>query len=151
MTALATHQQGVSSFNMTANVPYPCSSLPPAAGLRAHVELARISGHIVCNTYRVAPFDHIPGGAARHVERAQSMLDGWLAALPPTLQMPADQLSPDPACCLLHMAHNQVSFFGPSPPWPLSPFSLPPTRVRRLLHSLPCYYRPITPFLDGNA
>ncbi|KAF6802255.1 fungal specific transcription factor domain-containing protein [Colletotrichum sojae] len=92
-------------------LPLPCDSpsLPPAAGLRAHVELARISGHIVCNTYRVAPFDHRTGGAARHVERARSMLHNWLSSLPPALQMPDGGLSTDPACCLLHMAHNQLT------------------------------------------
>ncbi|KAH0421881.1 fungal specific transcription factor domain-containing protein [Colletotrichum camelliae] len=94
--------------NKTATARFhPCSSLPPAAGLRAHVQLARISGHIVCNTYKVAPYDHQPGGAARHVERALQMLETWLSSLPPTLQMPADHRSTDPACCLLHMGYNQ--------------------------------------------
>ncbi|KAF9880548.1 fungal specific transcription factor domain-containing protein [Colletotrichum karsti] len=88
-------------------LPNDAPSLPPAAGLRAHVELARISGHIVCNTYRVAPYDYHPGGAARHVERALQMLQDWLASLPPALQMPADLTSTDPACCLLHMGYNQ--------------------------------------------
>ncbi|KAE9579597.1 putative transcriptional regulatory protein [Colletotrichum fructicola] len=88
-------------------LPNDAPSLPPAAGLRAHVQLARISGHIVCNTYKVAPYDHQPGGAARHVERALQMLETWLSQLPPTLQMPADYRSPDPACCLLHMGYNQ--------------------------------------------
>ncbi|KAF4974317.1 hypothetical protein FZEAL_8767 [Fusarium zealandicum] len=40
-------------------LPLPCEapSMPPASGLNAHVELARISGHIVCNTYRVSPWE----------------------------------------------------------------------------------------------
>ncbi|TEA19531.1 putative transcriptional regulatory protein [Colletotrichum sidae] len=91
-------------------LPLPCDapSLPPAAGLRAHVELARISGHIVCNTYRVAPYDHHPAGAARHVERALQMLETWLSSLPPTLQLTVNGASTDPACCLLHMNYNQL-------------------------------------------
>ncbi|KAK1675312.1 fungal-specific transcription factor domain-containing protein [Colletotrichum godetiae] len=93
-------------------LPLPCDefsgSLPPAAGLRAHVELARISGHIVCNTYRVAPWDHGPGGAARHIDRALQLLGSWQSSLPPTLQMSISHPSNDPSCCLLHMAHNQL-------------------------------------------
>ncbi|GJC98935.1 fungal specific transcription factor domain-containing protein [Colletotrichum higginsianum] len=91
-------------------LPLPCDapSLPPAAGLRAHVELARISGHIVCNTYRVAPLDHRPGGAARHVDRALQLLENWHASLPAALQMSTARPSTDPACCLLHMAYNQL-------------------------------------------
>ncbi|KAK6216962.1 fungal specific transcription factor domain-containing protein [Colletotrichum tabaci] len=91
-------------------LPLPCDapSLPPAAGLRAHVELARISGHIVCNTYRVAPWDHRPGGAARHVDRALQLLENWHASLPAALQMSTARPSTDPACCLLHMAYNQL-------------------------------------------
>ncbi|KAK2058768.1 fungal-specific transcription factor domain-containing protein [Colletotrichum caudatum] len=91
-------------------LPLPCDapSLPPAAGLRAHVLLARISGHIVCNTYKVAPWDRRPGGAARHVDRALQLLDSWHSSLPPTLQMSAICPSTDPACCLLHMAYNQL-------------------------------------------
>ncbi|KAK1967428.1 fungal-specific transcription factor domain-containing protein [Colletotrichum sublineola] len=91
-------------------LPLPCDapSLPPAAGLRAHVLLARISGHIVCNTYKVAPWDRRLGGAARHVDRALQLLDNWHSSLPPTLQMSATSPSTDPACCLLHMAYNQL-------------------------------------------
>ncbi|KAF5981753.1 transcriptional regulatory [Fusarium coicis] len=38
-------------------LPLPCDapSMPPADGLKAHVELSRISCHIVCNTYRISP------------------------------------------------------------------------------------------------
>ncbi|RBQ66942.1 hypothetical protein FVER14953_04292 [Fusarium verticillioides] len=38
-------------------LPLPCDapSMPPAEGLKAHVELSRISCHIVCNTYRISP------------------------------------------------------------------------------------------------
>ncbi|KAK1540346.1 fungal specific transcription factor domain-containing protein [Colletotrichum paranaense] len=95
-------------------LPLPCDdlekpgSLPPAAGLRAHVELARISGHIVCNTYRVAPWDRGPGGAARHIDRALQLLGSWQSSLPPTLQMSTSHPSSDPSCCLLHMAYNQL-------------------------------------------
>ncbi|KNB04268.1 hypothetical protein FOXG_06446 [Fusarium oxysporum f. sp. lycopersici 4287] len=38
-------------------LPLPCDapSMPPADGLKAHVQLSRISCHIVCNTYRISP------------------------------------------------------------------------------------------------
>lgn len=81
--------------------------MPPAAGLRAHVELSRISGHIVCNTYRVSPWEK-KTGPARHSEDAIRMLDQWQEGLPPILQLSSNGMSDDPACCLLHMGYNQV-------------------------------------------
>ncbi|KAK7421664.1 hypothetical protein QQX98_002131 [Neonectria punicea] len=90
-------------------LPLPCDapSMSPAAGLRAHVELSRISGHIVCNTYRVSPWGN-KTGSVRQFEDAIRMLDQWLEGLPPILQLSGDGLSDDPACCLLHMGYNQL-------------------------------------------
>lgn len=90
-------------------LPLPCDapSMPPAAGLRAHVELSRISGHIVCNTYRVSPWEN-KTGPARHFDDAIRMLDQWQEGLPPILQLSSNGMSDDPACCLLHMAYNQL-------------------------------------------
>ncbi|KND92624.1 hypothetical protein TOPH_02856 [Tolypocladium ophioglossoides CBS 100239] len=68
--------------------------MPPAAGLRAHVELSRISGHVV--------------GNARQPDRAVWMLEQWQAALPPAVRLGPDGLAADPACCLLHMRYNQL-------------------------------------------
>ena len=84
-----------------------CRGLPPADGLRAHVELSRISGHIVCNTYRVSPWENVTD-PLRHVEKAIEMLERWKADLPPRLQLLDNVLTDDPACCLLHMGYNQV-------------------------------------------
>ncbi|KAJ4298271.1 hypothetical protein N0V90_006171 [Kalmusia sp. IMI 367209] len=36
------------------------------------------------------------------------MLQEWLSQLPVSLKMSAEQPSTDPACCTLHMAHNQL-------------------------------------------
>jgi hypothetical protein len=36
------------------------------------------------------------------------MLQIWRSQLPPALQMSDDLRNPDPACCVLHMAHNQL-------------------------------------------
>ncbi|KAH7130011.1 hypothetical protein B0J13DRAFT_627143 [Dactylonectria estremocensis] len=90
-------------------LPLPCDapSMPSAAGLKAHVELSRISGHIVCNTYRVSPGEKWTG-SVRHSEDAIRMLDQWQENLPPILQLSANGLSDDPACCLLHMGCNQL-------------------------------------------
>jgi hypothetical protein len=84
-------------------------SLPPAAGLRAHVELLRVSGKILCNTYRIAPWEQNVASATRHLDKSMQLLDGWLKGLPPSLQLTPGGYSPDPACCTLHMAYNQVS------------------------------------------
>jgi hypothetical protein len=84
------------------------SNMPPSAGLRAHVQLARISGFIVCETYKIAPKTMDINPVAPDIDRPMGMLRDWLMHLPPSLQMPSDQSSTDPACCNLHMAHNQV-------------------------------------------
>lgn len=83
-------------------------SLPPADGLRAHVKLSRISGQIVGNTYRIAPWEQNLASATGHLDNAMQLLDGWMKDLPPSLQMPSDRFSSDPSCCALHMAYNQL-------------------------------------------
>lgn len=83
--------------------------MPSCAGLRAHVELSRISGFIVCETFRVAP--RIDNGSVKSmsgIDAALEMLQGWQRQLPPSLHMPDDLSHPDPSCCVLHMAHNQL-------------------------------------------
>ncbi|KAK8919865.1 putative transcriptional regulatory protein [Metarhizium anisopliae] len=77
--------------------------MPPAAGLRAHVELSRISGHVVGNTYRGAKIE----AGTRQPDNAIWMLEQWQSALPPALQL-IKGLSNDPASCLLHMRYNQL-------------------------------------------
>ncbi|KAI0133707.1 fungal-specific transcription factor domain-containing protein [Xylariales sp. AK1849] len=91
-------------------LPFPndLPGLPSAVGLRAHVELAKISGYIVCNTYRVAPWDHRMSMASARIDNALSWLASWLTKLPPELQITGDELSNDRACCELHMAYNQL-------------------------------------------
>lgn len=90
--------------------------LPPAAGLRAHVELARISGYIVCNTYRVAPWEHQMTTTSARIDTALSWLSSWLLKLPLELRMRDDQLNNDRASLELHMLYNQVQTapFSPS-------------------------------------
>lgn len=80
--------------------------MPPAAGLKAHVELSRISGYIVCNTYRVAPWETAKGVAFKQPDKAIWMLQQWQSSLPPRLQLSPDGLSNDPPACLLHMRYN---------------------------------------------
>jgi hypothetical protein len=79
--------------------------MPHCAGLRAHVELSRISGHIVCETFKVAPRNNKIGNSAPNIDKALRMLEDWKMQLPPTLVI--DEQS-DSACCTLHMAYNQL-------------------------------------------
>ncbi|KAM5342801.1 hypothetical protein ACJ41O_013767 [Fusarium nematophilum] len=90
-------------------LPLPCDapSMPSADGLRANAELARISGHIVCNTYRISPWEKKPS-PVRNLAEAIGMLDSWRLNLPPSLRLSNNGLSNDPACCLLHMSYNQL-------------------------------------------
>ncbi|KAM0454813.1 hypothetical protein ACHAPV_008186 [Trichoderma viride] len=89
-------------------LPEDAPSMPSAAGLRAHAELSRISGYVVCNTYRVAPWEAARGGLSRQPDKAIWMLQQWQSTLPPGLQLSPDGLSNDPACCFLHMRYNML-------------------------------------------
>lgn len=73
------------------------------------MQLARISGYIVCETYKIAPRELKSDRLAHDMDKAISRLQTWLSQLPPTLQMPSEGFSVDPSCCSLHMAYNQVS------------------------------------------
>ncbi|KAK6698553.1 hypothetical protein SNK03_011320 [Fusarium graminearum] len=87
--------------------PRDAPSMPPADGLKAHVELSRISSHIVCNTYRISPSEDV-ARPVKSLEGEIKMLDTWSLNLPPTLRLSSNGLSDDPATCLLHMHYNQL-------------------------------------------
>lgn len=90
--------------------------MPPAAGLRAHVELSRISGYVVCNTYRIAPWDGSTSGeGTQSPSKVMWMLGQWKISLLPRLQLSPDGLSNDPACCMLHMRYNQLVIVATRP------------------------------------
>lgn len=78
-------------------------------GLKAHVELARISRYIVCNVYRIAPSDKAPKTTLEHVKHALRLLDDWENSLPPVCRIDYDHLGHDRACCALHLEYNQVA------------------------------------------
>jgi hypothetical protein len=81
------------------------SSMPPCAGLRAHVELSRISGYIVCETFKIAPRHYQRGYSTLHVDKALDLLENWKLNLPPGLAIGIDA---DPAVLSLHLASNQL-------------------------------------------
>ncbi|KAH8172329.1 fungal specific transcription factor domain-containing protein [Sarocladium implicatum] len=90
-------------------MPLDAPGLPNASGLRAHIELARISDHIVNEVHSVAP--ELSGStldSSQNADRALAMLDEWRHSLPGDLLLSRDGLSQDPSCCLLHMLHNQL-------------------------------------------
>ncbi|RYP80539.1 hypothetical protein DL769_002423 [Monosporascus sp. CRB-8-3] len=85
------------------------SGMPPAIGLKAHVELSKICGYIVCNTYRIAPWEHKTTSTSTLIENTLAQLAGWLDNLPPELQMiDTPTRNHDRACCELHMFYNQL-------------------------------------------
>ncbi len=87
---------------------------PTAAGLRAHIELCRITGFIVCNVYRIAPWDQSHKTTMQHVEQALQRLRDWHASLPPVLRIDYNNLGQDRARCTLHLAYHQVSITSPA-------------------------------------
>jgi hypothetical protein len=83
--------------------------LPPAAGLRAHVELARISNYIVSNVYDISRHRDAPVKTTLCIHKAMGFLRSWHQTLVPIVQDTEDNLKSDRGVCELHMAHNQVS------------------------------------------
>lgn len=79
--------------------------MPPCAGLRAHVELSRISGYIVCETFKIAPRHYQRGYSTLNVDKALDQLENWKLNLPPVLAIDVDA---DPAVLSLHLAYNQL-------------------------------------------
>ncbi len=79
--------------------------MPPATGLRAHIELARISGFIVCETFKVAPRNLCPDYPTENIEKALVKLEGWKLQLSgdvindPQIKWTPTQLA---ACCIWH-------------------------------------------------
>ncbi|KAF2686284.1 hypothetical protein K458DRAFT_210405 [Lentithecium fluviatile CBS 122367] len=96
-------------------LPADVPSMPPCAGLLAHVQLARISGYVVCETFKIAPREQKATGLTHDIDKAMDMLKEWLVNLPLTLQMSPDALSIDPPCCTLHMAYNQLVLVATRP------------------------------------
>ncbi|KAJ2895966.1 hypothetical protein MKZ38_006013 [Zalerion maritima] len=98
-------------------LPADIIGLPPAAGLRAHVELSRISGYIVCNTCRISPFGHTLSPVASRMESALGRLQQWLDALPPVLRIDNDRPSQcnDRGSLDLHMSYNQLVILAVRP------------------------------------
>jgi hypothetical protein len=82
--------------------------MPPCIGLCANIELARISGFIVRETYGIAPQHPRAAGSEANIDAALKMLYEWRSRLPGKLQNPLDQTPLDPACCTLHMSYNQL-------------------------------------------
>lgn len=88
----------------------PGSNLPPAAGIRAHIELSRIMDEIVNKVYRTDGAVHVMSETLPRVHAAMQRLSSWVAELPPSLQLHKDP-NPERACLMLHMLYNQVENF----------------------------------------
>ncbi|KAG9194372.1 hypothetical protein G6011_04407 [Alternaria panax] len=86
-------------------LPSDVPSIPQCAGLRAHVELSRISGYIVCETFKIAPRHYQRGYSTLHVDKALKLLEDWKLHLSPVLAIHVDA---DPAVLSLHLASNQL-------------------------------------------
>ncbi|CAJ2505860.1 Uu.00g132540.m01.CDS01 [Anthostomella pinea] len=89
-------------------LPSKVPGMPSPIGLKAHVELSRISGYIVENVYGITPWDRQHLSTGSRIDEALSLLSNFLAKLPTELQLEDGQLSKDRACCELHIFYNQL-------------------------------------------
>ncbi|RYF36425.1 MAG: hypothetical protein EOO38_27695, partial [Cytophagaceae bacterium] len=72
------------------------------------MELSRISGYILCETFKIAPRNYTSSFPTNNIDIALKMLQTWQEQLPAVLQMPESLMHSDPSCNLLHMAQNQL-------------------------------------------
>lgn len=89
--------------------------MPPCVGICANIELARISGFIVRETYGIAPQNPRAAGSEASIDTALKMLHDWRSRLSEKLEDPLEQTPLDPACCTLHMSYNQLIILSTRP------------------------------------
>ncbi|EHA47236.1 hypothetical protein MGG_04213 [Pyricularia oryzae 70-15] len=92
------------------DLPREVPGLPTCVGICANIELSRIAGHVVRDTYRSAPgtWNDASSTGLSHVDKVLRMLWNWQRDLAPALQLSQDTLSRDRPLCTLHMNHNQL-------------------------------------------
>ncbi|KAF3761423.1 hypothetical protein M406DRAFT_108751 [Cryphonectria parasitica EP155] len=76
----------------TLALPKETEGMPPPHGLIAHIELCKIAGYIVSDTYHIAPRE-IPivyETHSSHVTKPLGLLQQWRERLPKALQIPLD-------------------------------------------------------------
>ncbi|OQV01146.1 Fungal specific transcription factor domain-containing protein isoform 2 [Cladophialophora immunda] len=98
----------ISDEAIKLDMPRDSSDLPPADGLRAHIELARVSNYIVSNIYDVARQTEEPVMTTLCIQKSLRLLRSWSESLPATVAGTEENLSRDRAVGELHMAHNQL-------------------------------------------
>jgi hypothetical protein len=95
------------------DLPRDTAGLPPAAGLHAHVELARISNYIVANVYDIARDE--PLMSTLCIQKSLRLLTSWSDALPASVQATEENFNGDRAVVELHMAKNQLIILAVRP------------------------------------
>ncbi|SPQ23514.1 350fac74-ea02-4724-bed3-172135972bed [Thermothielavioides terrestris] len=91
---------------ITLPLPREFPGLPSPIGLRAHVELCKISNYIVYSSYREAGLPDLLNRATVRVDKVLEMLRKWHENLPPPLRLP------DPLTLLPADLFTQASAFG---------------------------------------
>ncbi|KAL2133218.1 hypothetical protein VTI74DRAFT_2727 [Chaetomium olivicolor] len=146
---------------ITLPLPRECPGLPSPAGLRAHVELCKISDYIVYSSYREAGLPDLLNNATARVDRAIQMLEQWHASLPLSLRLPdpltlfpvdlfaqasafgqdsanllngASHFGQDRGCWALHMSYNQLVILSVRPAMLMA--------VRKAVASIVCIDQP---------
>ncbi|OAP55132.1 hypothetical protein AYL99_10832 [Fonsecaea erecta] len=98
----------ISDDAIKLDLPRDSSGLPPPDGLRAHIELARVSNYIVSNVYDVARQSEEPLMTTLCIQKSLRLLSSWSENLSVTVIGTEENLSRDRAVGELHMAHNQL-------------------------------------------
>ncbi|ETN37454.1 uncharacterized protein HMPREF1541_08445 [Cyphellophora europaea CBS 101466] len=94
------------------DVPRPAPGLPQPDGLRAHVELSKITHYIAANVYGVSKHIAEPHSTALCIHRALSMLKSWEYDLPDSLRYVERSNDQDHAAYDLQMAANHLKILA---------------------------------------
>jgi hypothetical protein len=98
----------VSDEAIKLDAPRDTPGLPPADGLRAHIELSRVTHYIAANVYGVSKHTAEPRSTALCVHKTLHMLKQWELELPPALRYRSDILNQDRAVFDLQVAANHL-------------------------------------------
>lgn len=105
----------VSDEAIRLDTPRQAPGLPPPDGLRAHIELSRITHYIAANVYGVSKHTAEPHSTALCIHKALHMLKEWENELPTTLRYQPGNLQQDMAAYDLQMAANHLKVLAVRP------------------------------------
>ena len=106
---------GIADEAIKLDVPRDAPGLPPAEGLRSHIELSKINSYIAANVYGVCKHSAEPRSSALCVHKTLHMLKEWEQELPATLRYQQGRADQDLSAYDLQVALNHLKVLAVRP------------------------------------